>query len=123
MKLRPKSEKNSMSDYYPDRWVIIKIACDKFSPVYKVFACWYGGYTGSDYWKLNSGITKVVPEGLRYNFEGSSGSIYSCHKDSYGTNMYGMSVLSGMIDKAVENGISIEILPQETEWADIDYGK
>ena len=110
-----------MSDYTPDKWMVVKITSDKNPPVHKVFACWYGGYAGSDSWKLNSGITKVTLEGYAYSFEGSSGSVYTCHKDSYGSNMYGMSVLSNMIDKASQNGITIEILPEETNWLEINY--
>jgi hypothetical protein len=112
-----------MSDYIPDRWVVVKISGykDRSKPIYKVFASWYGGWAGSDSWKLNSGITKATLEGFVYSFEGSSGSVYECHKDIYGTNMYGMSVLSNMIDKAAENGITIEILPEETNFLELNY--
>lgn len=110
-----------MSDYHPDKWVVVKISSDTIPAIYKVFACWYGGYAGSDSWKLNSGITKVTLEGYCYDFEGSSGSVYSCHKESYGTNFYGMSVLSNMIDKAKDSGITIEILPEETNWLELNY--
>jgi hypothetical protein len=110
-------------DYHPDRWVVVKISGyeDHSKPVYKVFACWYGGYAGSDSWKLNSGITKATLEGFVYSFEGSSGSVYECHKDSYGYNMYGGSVLNNMIEKSKEHGITIEILPEDTNFMEIDY--
>ena len=39
-----------MSDYTPDKWVVVKITSDKNPPIHKVFACWYGGYAGSDSW-------------------------------------------------------------------------
>jgi hypothetical protein len=107
-----------MSDYTPDRWVVIKIGDEN---LYKVFASWYGGYGGSDSWKLNSGITSVAFENDVYYFNGSSGSVYECHKSCYGTNMYGMSVLSNMIDKAAKTGITIEILPEHTNWLEINY--
>ena len=110
-----------MSDYTPDKWLVVKITGPDTPPVHKVFACWYGGYAGSDSWKLNSGITKVTYDKNVYSFEGSSGSVYECHGDCYGTNMYGQSVLSNMIDKAKENGIIIEILPEETIFTEIEY--
>jgi hypothetical protein len=112
-----------MSDYIPDRWVVVKISGyeDRSTPVYKVFACWFGGYAGSDSWKLNSGITKATLEGFVYSFEGSSGSVYECHKDSYGYNMYGGSVLNNMIEKSKEHGIEIEVLPENTNWLEINY--
>jgi hypothetical protein len=110
-----------MSDYRPDKWVVVKITGSDYPPIHKVFACWYGGYAGSDSWKLNSGITKATLEGNVYSFEGSSGSVYECHKDIYGYNMYGGSVLNGMIETAEKNGITIEILPEETNWLEINY--
>jgi hypothetical protein len=110
-----------VSDYTPDKWVVVKITGKDTSPVHKVFACWYGGYLGSDSWKLNSGITKVTLEGNVYYFEGSSGSVYECHKDTYGTNFYGGSVLSGLIEKVEKSGGMMEILAEETNWLEIDY--
>lgn len=110
-----------MSDYWPEKWVVIRIAVLDIPPVYKVFACWYGGYLGSDSWKLNSGITKATLEGNVYSFEGSSGSVYECHKNCYGTSAYGAGVLSDIIGKVAKAGGTIEVLPQETNWLEINY--
>ena len=110
-----------MSDYHPDKWVVVKITGNTHPPIHKVFACWYGGWAGSDSWKLNSGITKATLEGYVYSFEGSSGSVYECHSDCYGTNFYGGGVLEDMIKRAAKNGITIEILPEETNWLEINY--
>lgn len=110
-----------MSDYCPDKWVVIKITAPNSAPIHKVFACWYGGWAGSDSWKLNSGITKATLEGNVYSFEGSSGSVYECHKDIYGTNGYGWGVIQNFIEKTKEKGITMEILPEETNWVDINY--
>lgn len=109
-----------MTTYNPDKWVVVKIS-GQHKPIHKVFACWYGGYAGSDSWKLNSGITKATLEGYVYSFEGSSGSTYECHKDTYGTNFYGMGVLGNMITQAAERGVTIEILPEETDFLELDY--
>ena len=110
-----------MSDYSPDKWVVVKITGADTPPVHKVFACWYGGYAGSDSWKLNSGITKATLEGNVYSFEGSSGSVYECHKDIYGTNFYGGSVLSNLIEQVEKSGGMMEILPEQTNWLEINY--
>lgn len=110
-----------MSQYFPDRWIAVKITDGEQPPIHKIFASWYGGYAGSDSWKLNSGITRATFKNDVYSFEGSSGSVYECSKNSYGTNMYGMSVLSKMIDKAKENSITMEILPEDTNWLEINY--
>mgnify|MGYP003350565345 CR=1 FL=1 len=109
--------------YTPDRWVVVKITGynDHPKPIYKVFACWYGGFAGSDSWKLNSGITKATLEGYVYSFEGSSGSVYECHDGDYGTNFYGMTVLDSLIERSKEHGITVEILPEDTNWLEINY--
>ena len=110
-----------MSEYRPDRWVVVKITAHNSAPIYKVFACWYGGWAGADSWKLNSGITRVTLEGNVYSFEGSSGSVYECHKDIYGTNMYGQGVLNNLIDRIEKVDGKCEILPVETNWLEINY--
>jgi len=110
-----------MSDYRPDKWVVVKIIGVDTPPVHKVFACWYGGYLDGDSWKLNSGITMATLEGNVYSFKGSSGSVYECHKDCYGTNMYGSGILNNMIDRVVKAGGTIEVLPEETDWLEINY--
>jgi hypothetical protein len=109
-----------MSDYQPDRWCVLKIHAPQ-EVIYKVFASWSGGYGGSDSWKLNSGITRASLVDQRWEFDGSSGSVYSCHTQGYGTNGYGGSVLSNLIDKAQAQGITIEIMPQDTAWDQLNY--
>jgi hypothetical protein len=110
-----------MSIYNPDKWIVVHITGKNIPPIDKVFACWYGGYAGADSWKLNSGITKVTLEGNIYSFEGYSGSVYVCHKDCYGTNMYGSGVLETMTENAKKKGISIEILPEGTDFLHLDF--
>ena len=109
-----------MSDYTPDKWVIIKITTPK-ETLYKVFASYYGGYAGSDSWKMNSGITHAALANDLWEFSGYSGSVYSCHKDAYGTNGYSGSVLQRFIDTAPEQDARIEIMPESTNWATIPY--
>lgn len=110
-----------MSTYRPDKWVMVKIPYNgKF--IYKVFASWYGGFARGDSWKLNSGVTSVTQEGFVYNFMGSSGSVYECHKDLYGTNLYGGSVLGEMIERAkLDGGYEIEIMPEDTNFMELEY--
>ena len=91
-----------MSEYKPDKWVILKII-NKDKVIYKVMGGWYGGYLGSDTWRINSGITKVELEGDVYKFHGSSGSMYLCHK-----NNYGMTVLMGSVLPVDDR---LEVLP------------
>ena len=109
-----------MSDYTPDRWVIVKIVTPK-ERLYKVFATWSGGYTGSDSWQMNSGITQAELVDNRWDFTGYSGSVYSCYKDGYGTNGYGGNVLQNFIDQMPSQGATMEIMPEATDWAALDY--
>jgi hypothetical protein len=109
-----------MSNYTPDRWVVIKISHGE-NIVYKVFACWYGGYAGGDSWKMNSGITSVVEENNYYVFSGASGSTYTCHKEHYGVNLYGQGVLSSLIAQAGELGATIEIMHEDTVFTEMIF--
>lgn len=104
-----------MSTHYPDLWVILKITVAEEQPLYKVFASWRGGYTTGDSWKLNSGITKVIAEENSWLFLGSSGSIYSCNKDTYGTTTYTQGVLNKLLkgSNAMKNEMQVQMLSKE----------
>lgn len=116
--------KTTVPTYTPDRWVIVQIHAPEdenpSTPIYKVFACFYGGFEKGDSWKLNSGITQVTPAtpatSGAFDFHGHSGSIYRCYPGDYGTHFYGSGVLNDFIQKARERGGRIEVLPKETPW-------
>jgi hypothetical protein len=109
-----------MSEYTPDRWLVIRITTPT-EQLYKVFAAWSGGYTGSDSWKMNSGIVRATWADPYWEFDGSSGSVYQCHWDGYGTNGYGGAVLDNLISQAQAQGIQIEVMDGETDWAQLQY--
>ena len=113
-----------MNEYNPHKWLVVKFTDKAYNNKihYRVFAVWYGGYAGSDSWKLNSGITQVSMEGDYYLFSGSSGSIYRCHKNSYGTSNYGQGILNGFI-KSADNFTVIEVLPDTTDFINKDYNE
>lgn len=88
-------------DYSPHGWVILKMQTPE-GDLYKVFGGWYGGFAGSDSWKLNSGITKVnnIGEGC-YELEGYSGSVYTVHISAENhLGFYHESILQNLIDKS-----------------------
>jgi hypothetical protein len=100
----------------PDKWVIVKIPYEG-DYIYKVFATWAGGYTDGDRWKMNSGINKVEQDEEYFYFFGYSGSCYKCHKKGYGfMTSYGSGILDGMIKRASEAGVDIEIMPETKNW-------
>jgi hypothetical protein len=70
---------------------------------------------------MNSGITQARLVEDRWEFDGYSGSVYSCHKDAYGTNGYGGSVLQNFIDKMPSQGATMKIMPGDTDWSRLDY--
>lgn len=71
--------------YTPHCWVIVKINSSN-DMLYKVLASWYGGFAGSDEWRLNSGISsyEIVREhgDVFYLFKGYSGSVYKVHPNN-----------------------------------------
>ena len=102
-----------MNTYTPDRWVILEFVTPN-ETFLKVFAGWYGGFAGSDSWKLNSGITQSRREGNWFEFDGYSGSTYRCHREGYGMSGYMSSVLANWQDQALERGdIQINIIDLE----------
>ena len=91
----------------PDYWCIIKMQYKE--PIYKVFATWKGGYLGSDSWRANSGIKKVIDKETHYEIVGFSGSFYKCYKTSYGTTSYGDNILvyAGIVPMIEEDAINV----------------
>ena len=108
-----------MSEYNPDKWLVVKVNSDQ--PHYRVFGSWYGGFAKGDSWKMNSGITKIREEGACYHFEGSSGSVYVCHKSNYGSHMYGSGVLQNIIENSAKENVQIEILSEDTNFMELSY--
>lgn len=103
----------------PDKWVILKIGKD--NPSYKVFATWYGGYLGSDSWKMNSGIVRVEEDETYYKFYGYSGSCYKCNKKTYGTNMYTQGILNGFLEKVNKIEEILSVVTEDTDFMNIKF--
>ena len=89
-----------MSEYTPDKWVVIEIAMEG-SAVQRILSSWYGGWAGSDSWRLSSGITEVEELEDSYIIKNESGSVYTCFKGRYGMSSYAMGVLEDFKKQAV----------------------
>lgn len=87
-----------MSFNTPDRWVVVEFQELENEPIRKVLAGWYGGYTGSDCWKLSSGITEIKEDEKYFEFLNASGSLYKCQKTAYG--------MSGIMSENYEYWVS-----------------
>lgn len=110
-----------MSNYNPDKWVMLKFIHNG-EVIYKILATFYGGYLSGDSWKLNSGVTKIEEEDQCYLFYGSSGSVYRCHKNSYGMGGYTSGIYASFrkqVDEA--EGVEMELMPEDTNFMEIEY--
>ena len=125
-----------MSTYTPNEWVVIKVRDfddnlnDKF--IYRVFGGWWGGYLGSDTWRLNSGILKAEkvdyydarhPDAVIIDFHGYSGSIYRVNKIAYGLGGFRADTLNSFVKKMNEKngeGTAV-IMPEDTDWLNLNY--
>ena len=105
-----------MTDYNPDNWVVIKMGVD--DPHYRVLAGWSGSYLNGHSWRMNSGITRVEDAGERFNFYGSSGSCYNCHKDLYRLRMNNFHVWNQLKELHSDK---VEMMPEETDWLGMDW--
>lgn len=113
--------------YKPDKWVVVSVQCET-EILYKVFGSWSGSYTSSDWWKLNSGITRVESSNVTWSdgseheileFFGYSGSSYLCNPEMYGVaGMYNHGILQGLIDRS--DG-KVTIMPEDTDWKNFKY--
>lgn len=101
-----------MSTYHPDRWVLVELSTPT-ETVKKVFAGWYGGYLGSDSWKLSSEVVTVTEKDDSYEFLNQSGSTYVCHVNAYGMTGYMMSIFANW-ETQQSDKVSIRIV-DETE--------
>ena len=81
-----------MSEYTHDKWVVIEIAMEGTS-VQRILSSWYGGWAGSDSWRLSSGITEVEELEDSYIIKNESGSVYTCYKRRYGVTSYTARIL------------------------------
>lgn len=105
-----------MSDYYPDKYCILKLTNKETGEThYRVFATFYGGYIYGDSWKMNSGIesAKMLAGGC-IEFLGTSGSTYGCNIHSYGVGGWHASVLRSIIEKQ-KDLVDIEVM-EDRDW-------
>ena len=93
-------------DYTPNRWVLLKLTKKKTGEVHqRVYACWFGGFTAGDSWRLNSGVEDTEEHNDYFKFSSASGKEYICYKNCQGTeamSMYMQNVLLDIIEGAKE---------------------
>jgi hypothetical protein len=111
----------SDNEYKPDCWVMLCIT-NKDEKIYKILAGWSGSYLYGQSWKLNSGCVGVKQDGDYFMFEGSSGSVYTCHKDTYRCNSIMSSVLN-RFDKEIQNipDLTFNVMSEKTNFLSLKY--
>lgn len=110
-----------MNEYTPDGWFLLKLETPDGEIIYKLFASKSGGYLDRDYWRINSGITKVVEDNNYYYFYGYSGSVYKCHKRNNHISAYNCFTLNSILEKPNVEEVSIEQLKESgIEWEILD---
>lgn len=103
-----------MSEYYPDRWCIVKIITPTQTTIYKVLAAFRGGYLGADSWQINSGIASIEQDEYGFHYHGDSGSVYHCHHHAYGTTMLSQSIYDDYAKRMLEAGYEpLEMLSED----------
>jgi hypothetical protein len=105
----------NLMTYLPDNWVVLKITKPDMT-YYRVLGGWSGSYLTGDSWRLNSGIVKVTEDENYYNFFGSSGSCYQCHKDCYGLRANNAHAYNIFKDRY---GDLLELMPEDTDFLNL----
>jgi len=98
------------SEKHPDAWVIVKFSYENSEPIYRVLAGWYGGYAGSDSWRLNSGIVSITKKGNVFVINGYSGSVYHCHKNEERMTGLTGSIFNTFKTQGAEQGTGVEVV-------------
>lgn len=115
------SERYRLMDIYPDAYQFIRITSkDDDQSIIKLFSVWVGGYSGTDSWRLNSGVKdiEICPNHVRVY--GYSGSCYCIHKVQVSMSGYGSRVLSGLVEQAATVGATIEYITLEQAYKEIN---
>ena len=112
-----------MSEYKPDRWVVLKFQTADQRTTYKVLGSWGGSYLHGQSWKLNSGCVRAEQDGSCLLFHGHSGSVYRCPLNSYGMTSYAMQILASWQRQFDEDtaGNTLMLMPEDTNFLAIDY--
>jgi hypothetical protein len=71
-----------MGIYTPDCWELLRVTTTDGEVINKVIAGWYGGFAGSNSWKISSGIETVIDRDDHFEMPQSSGSTYILYKES-----------------------------------------
>lgn len=95
--------------YIPNRWCVVKFTTLKDGTWKRVFCGDYGGFTGSDTWKISSAIEAETKQEHHIEFHCQSGSTYKCFGKP-GMSAYMKNMYAHFVNQGKETGLfTIEI--------------
>jgi hypothetical protein len=97
------------NEYTPDLWVIVDVNSEH-GKIRKILGSWYGGFAGSNSWRMSSGITEVIEHDNHYEIHNHSGSVYTCYKNSIGMSSYTSSVFNNYMKEMNKIDATMEIV-------------
>jgi len=108
--------------WFPERWIVVRIVSikDNNQVFYRLLCGWHGGYLDGAFWRINSGITKVEDGGDYWTVFGRSGSVYRCHKESYGFSTLTFNKYTRWQEYLGEE--NFQMMPENTDWLNVDWG-
>lgn len=109
-----------MRVYAPDRWVMLKATSKSYGSFYRVLGSWYGGFAGSNSWKLSSGTVDAIydEEYKTFHFPQESGSTYVGSWSNYGMSNLAAGVLRTWQETLKSTGAgSMELLEENFDIA------
>lgn len=87
-------------EYRPDVWVMVEISGTKVPETYRrILAGWYGGFAGSNAWKLSSGVEEMIDHGTHWEILNFSGSVYFCGKENERFSGYTASIFASYAEQ------------------------
>ena len=103
-----------MQTYTPDAWVIIEVDSPEHGKISKILAGWYGGFGGSNSWKISSGIVDFVEHeeyisGVYKSLQ-HSGSTYVLYAGSEMLTTLTAGLLSEYQEKLSEIGATMQVV-------------
>lgn len=95
----------------PDCWVFVKVRGPNTEGVTRILCSWYGGFAGSDYWKLSSGNVKTTDRGEFLEILQHSGTVYRLYKGSQRMSGLMSNILHNLNSR--EENLKLEVTPYE----------
>jgi hypothetical protein len=86
-------------EYVPDRWTVVQVCPPSGEVHYRILGSWYGGFFGSDVWKLSSGIEAVEEHEHHWRVPQTSGSVYICAKPRRGMSSLAANALADLQER------------------------